>query len=829
MYHYFHRQTGATKARTLTIFAAIIITISAIIIAYSFKKSDPLEKKPSSTTSIPSGISNVPGEQTSEKYKELQLEENRLKAQEAKKEGVSAIPTLTDNRRTITPITDNTPQTCQSCCCAGGAFNSNDMQAALDLADKDPEAFKKLMLENPELARKLALQNPELFKKFIREDANFSKLFAKNNADALKSLMKNDPDFARTLANVNPDVMKTLITDDPRFAESLAEKNGDMLRKLMNNDPAFAKKLAQNNPALTGELKREGVRILDPAIAARLIGEVQKSPSNSLDLLKTNPGLAKALSEKDLSLLQKDDAHTKIFLNENPELAKALAQNDPAALKRLLLANPGLAAKLAHDNPELFKKLMEGDPAFMNAMSSSNPDLIKEFMKEDPAFAKKMAEVNPAFVKQALLNDPQLASAMQVQNPDLLKDLIKNDLEFSKKMAAANPATLKALLKDSSFAADMSKRNPSSLKSLMAGDPIFTRLMSDNNSDVVKSLLKLDPDFAKLMNERNNDSLRSIFEQDPQFAREFLANNPNIRINGLNRTTLAGGGTLAGGAFGQNNQQANAEKARTDRAKLEKQKQMDEAYKKGLDELTGNMQTQLSSAQKIWSDSSSLSYVAGKWAEPPKEDIGKGGAKGTSGAQGSTSPLGPPLIKAGTIVFAVIDTAINSDEPGPVLATIVGNSRLKGSKVIGEIKSSGTKAEKLTLNFSIMNMEEYPSTFGIKAVAVDPETSRTSLATDVDRHYLLRYGTLLASTFMTGYSKVITNQGTTNTSATNGGTTTTTTPTLTGKKEIFAALGDVGKGIGTAFADNVNRAYTVTIDAGTSVGLLFLGDVNEPQ
>jgi intracellular multiplication protein IcmE len=126
-------------------------------------------------------------------------------------------------------------------------------------------------------------------------------------------------------------------------------------------------------------------------------------------------------------------------------------------------------------------------------------------------------------------------------------------------------------------------------------------------------------------------------------------------------------------------------------------------------------------------------------------------------------------------------------------------------------------------------MDEFPATFGIKAVAVDPETSRTSLATDVDRHYLLRYGTLLASTFMTGYSKVITNQGTTNTSATNGGTTTTTTPTLSGRKEIFAALGDVGKGLGTAFASNVNRAYTVTIDSGTSVGLLFLGDVNEPQ
>lgn len=825
MYHYFHRQTGATKARTLIIFAAVIATISVGIVAYSFKKKDPLEQKPSTTTSIPSGITNVPGEQTSEKYKELQLEENRLKAQEARKEGVSAIPTLTSNRSIITPITD-TAKTCQSCCCAGGAFNPNDMQSALDLADKDPEAFKRLMLENPELAKRLAQQNPELFKKLMREDPNFAKSFAENNADAVKSLISGDPDFARTVATLNPDIMKKLITDDPAFAETLAAKNGDMLRKLIKNDPNFAKTLAQNNPALMGELKREGVPVLDPAVAARLIGEVQRSPQNALDLMKANPGLAKALSEKDLSLLQKDPAHTKLFLSENPELAKVLAQNDPAALKRLLLANPALAAKLAHDNPELFKKLMADDPAFMNAMAGSNPDLVKEFMKADPAFAQKMAEVNPDFVKQALLTDPQLASTLQVQNPDLLKNLIKNDLAFSKKMAAANPSVVKALLKDPNFAADMAKRNPSSLKSLMAGDPIFTRQMSENNPDVVKSLLKLDPDFAKLMNDRNSDSLRTIFEQDPQFAQTFLANNPTIKVTGLSRASLA-----AGGALGLNAQQTAAQKARDDRAKVEKQKQMDEAYKKGLDELSGNMQTQLSSAEKIWSEGSSLSYTAGKWAEP-KEEGSKGGpvsARGiTGGTAGGAGTQAPPIIKAGTIVFAVIDTAINSDEPGPILATIV-NGRLKGSKVIGEVKSSGTKAESLTLNFTTMNMDEYPSTFGIKAVAVDPDTSRTALATNVDRHYLLRYGTLLASTFLTGYSKVITNQGTTNTTATNGGTTTTTTPTLSGKKEIFAALGDVGKGIGTAFADNVNRAYTVTIDAGTSVGLLFLGDVNEPQ
>jgi type F conjugative transfer system protein TrbI len=823
MYHYFRRQSGATKGRTLTIFAAIVVTISVIIIAYSFKKKDVLEQKQSTTSSVPTGITNVPGERTSEKYQALQLEENRLQAQNAKKQGVSAIPTLTSNLRAeITPITEN--KTCSGCCCTGDTFNPNDTQAALGLAANDLEAFKRLMLENPTLAQKLARENPELFKQLMRDDPNFANNFAANNPNALSALLGTDPDFSRSLADRNPDMMKKLLLNDPNLPDRLAEKNGDLLRKLMKTDPAFSKKFAKNNTALAGELKREAVPILDPAVAARLIGEIQKNPGNSLELLKANPGLANALSAQDLSLLDKDAAHSKLFLTENPSLAASLAKNDPAALKRLMLTDPKLAAKLAHDDPASFKALTAGDSAFMNAMSTSNPDLSKEFIKDDVAFAKKMASINPDFIKQSALSDAAFASALQAQNPDLLKDFMKNDLGFSKQMAETNPGVVKALLADPQFADDLSKRNPNSLKSLIAGDPLFTRNMIANNPETFKSLLKLDPDFAKLMNLRNSDALKNIFEQDPQFAKEFTTNNPNLRVAGVNPAALA-----AVSPLGRAAQATDYQKMRDDRALQDKQKQMDEAYKKGLDELTGNMQTQLGNATKIWSEASVLSYTAGKWAEPPKaRERGGSPAGGAGGSSSEAMFKGPVLAKAGSIVFAVMDTAINSDEPGPILATIV-SGRLKGGKVLGELKSSGPKAEKLTLNFSTMNLDAYPDTFSIKAVAVDPETSRTALATDVDHHYLLRYGTLLASSFMTGYSKIITNEGTVNTTATNGGTTTTTSPQLSGKREILAALGDVGKAIGTAFADNVSRANTITIDAGTSIGLLFLGDVNEPQ
>ncbi|HRE31778.1 MAG TPA: TrbI/VirB10 family protein, partial [Candidatus Berkiella sp.] len=103
------------------------------------------------------------------------------------------------------------------------------------------------------------------------------------------------------------------------------------------------------------------------------------------------------------------------------------------------------------------------------------------------------------------------------------------------------------------------------------------------------------------------------------------------------------------------------------------------------------------------------------------------------------------------------------------------------------------------------------------------DTARTALASDVDHHYLLRYGSLFASAFVSGYGKAITNQGTTTTSPLTG-TTTTTTPPLDNQEKFYAALGEVG----TAWAQQVkpifNTPYTVTVDQGTGLGLLFLSD-----
>lgn len=180
------------------------------------------------------------------------------------------------------------------------------------------------------------------------------------------------------------------------------------------------------------------------------------------------------------------------------------------------------------------------------------------------------------------------------------------------------------------------------------------------------------------------------------------------------------------------------------------------------------------------------------------------------------------FVKAGTVLFGVLDTSVNSDEPGPILATVV-SGKYAGSKLIGNFTHQ-PQQESVIINFTQMSIPKYTKSFSVQAVAIDPNTARTALASDVDKHYLLRYGSLFASSFISGYGKAIASQGTTTTSPLTGATT-TTTPPLSNKDKLFEAIGEVGTQWGQQTRPLFNTPYTVTVDQGTSVGLLFLADL----
>lgn len=191
----------------------------------------------------------------------------------------------------------------------------------------------------------------------------------------------------------------------------------------------------------------------------------------------------------------------------------------------------------------------------------------------------------------------------------------------------------------------------------------------------------------------------------------------------------------------------------------------------------------------------------------------------TSYNAGSGADKGPAFVRAGSIVPAVMMTAINSDEPGPVLAQIV-TGPLKGARLIGQMTSSD---QRVVVQFTSLSMPGASQTFQISSFAIDPDTSRTGLATDVNNHYFLRYGLGLAAAFISGYGEAVQNAGSTTTTNAFGGTT-TIMGDMTHKQIAESAFGKVGTKLGSEIAKDTNRAPTVTVASGTPVGILFMAD-----
>lgn len=181
-----------------------------------------------------------------------------------------------------------------------------------------------------------------------------------------------------------------------------------------------------------------------------------------------------------------------------------------------------------------------------------------------------------------------------------------------------------------------------------------------------------------------------------------------------------------------------------------------------------------------------------------------------------------PIAKAGDILNAVLETSVNSDEPSPVMAKIV-TGELKGTRLIGSVQTVG---KKVVLQFSRANIPSNPTSVEISAVAVDPTTSRTALASDVDNHYLARYGLLIASQFLSGWSEAIAQNNTQTSVGPLGNIVVTPTGNMTSKDINRRAIGSVGTELANNARSNVNSMPpTITVDGGIAIGILLMDDL----
>ncbi len=247
----------------------------------------------------------------------------------------------------------------------------------------------------------------------------------------------------------------------------------------------------------------------------------------------------------------------------------------------------------------------------------------------------------------------------------------------------------------------------------------------------------------------------------------------------------------------------------------------DQQTAQDISQRNSQMSRQANALIGAWHTTSTQRYTVGS---PPKTDQEKASQTGAAGgAQGAAGEAGgrPAMIKAGDIMFAVLDTAVNSDEPGPVLAHIV-TGPYKGAKLIGSIRRPAN-AKRVILSFNVMSWPNYPHTIRINAVAMDQNTARIALSSHTNNHYLLRYGSLFASSFLEGVGDAIRTEATR--VELNATSTTFQGKNLNGGEIAMIGGGKLGQRWGQQIAPIFNKPPTVKVYSGTGIGIFFSSDV----
>lgn len=176
--------------------------------------------------------------------------------------------------------------------------------------------------------------------------------------------------------------------------------------------------------------------------------------------------------------------------------------------------------------------------------------------------------------------------------------------------------------------------------------------------------------------------------------------------------------------------------------------------------------------------------------------------------------------KTGDILLASNDLALNSDEGGPVLATVISGP-LKGSKVIGKFTR---QAERVVVSFGSLTTPD-GETIKMSGVAVDPELNKASIADAVDNHTISRWGGLVSASLLEGFAKSTAMSGQTSYATGLGGAATSMPQYNIMQKGVLAA-GNVASKMGQIAMKNFDRAPTVevypTFKNGVPIGILVI-------
>ncbi len=231
------------------------------------------------------------------------------------------------------------------------------------------------------------------------------------------------------------------------------------------------------------------------------------------------------------------------------------------------------------------------------------------------------------------------------------------------------------------------------------------------------------------------------------------------------------------------------------------------------------MLNQANQLMSMWGTSPVQQYVAG--IEVKKDDNQDTTVKGD---KNSVNLAQNDILKAGTILYAQLNTAINSDENTPILATIVSGP-LKNARVLGSFVRVDRK---VLLNFSVLNVPHLASSITINAVAIDLNTARTAMADEVNNHYFLKYGSIAAAAFVSGLGEAFQKSGSQIETTSSGSV--TTMPKLNLMQKGAVGLGNMAAQLEESLNNTVSQIQpTVKVHKNIGMGLLLMSDLIVPK
>lgn len=759
------------RARVFVLFGGIIGVIAAAYFASIYFTGSTSATGPTTVASAPPGLASTPGGATTAQFAAATKRADTAAAKAAEMSGTSAVPTLV-----------NTGMKGMGGCTVLCSDENIDVKSTIN------DMMSKAKLTPNDASKLSALTDKNV------PAAEFG--------TALDDLVKNgkvDPMDARTLY--------------------------DQYQKQHNYRSVQESAKVMDGYLQSGQL---------PLDAANKLLDAQKKESSLTDyssllqgMIKAgqiSPNLAQALSSQYLGQLSKEATSRNI-----------------AALNQM--ADQGEITREAAG--DLSKLIQQAVP--LNRLQDKLDEMIKQG-KLTPAAANKIRDqyltqkTQPSelssineYLKQAIeaayqeLRDLVAEKKITQATADQIAGQITAEVDF-----ATFSAMIKKMVDQNQLTPDIAKLKLEDYQKIVSLKALRDKLMglqtnnatSQEYEDALKGAVTvgtITPDQgAKLLSEYQALHAAPTIVSTPGGATDaFKALQENVTSGAIAEAAKQSASPAAGGATEALSQ-----------AQLQAQKEEQQRKEARLSAMVSGMDGQAQQLISSWGpptmnhkdrikavESGSSTAGGAKTAE----DKNSGNA---SASDGSTSTTGAPLIKAGTIMFAVLDTSVNSDYPdSPVLATVV-EGKYKGAKLLGRLQTTkgvSGQMDRIMLTFNLINMDQWPKSKSMTGFGIDPETARSALATNVNYHYMQRFGALMATSFLQGYGQAAMSSGGSQTQSAFG--TSTTNPQLSAQSKFAVAIGQMAQAVGDATKNYTNRPPTVVVDSGVGLGILFMSDI----